>query len=636
MLNGSTALLEALLLRHQQPQKWSCWFDKIRSASTFSRPCASPARPVTAAAAAGRLRTNELNHQLSNGPVQLPEEPQRARGQDSKLELPDHKRAVTALTRHSKAGGVGACLAYLRRQSTALTFSYNYLLSHLHSEASQQILAAMEAQGVRPDAYTTVQAITHAKTADQAWQWYTRHVDAGMVPNGFVISALCSAFGREGQPHVIRDIMSQAIGMGLRPPSHCYSSLVQAYGRCKNLGAARNVIDEMWRAELKPTDDVFAALITCYGSLSRATQAREVLQMMLDMDVKPGIKSYSALVNAYANARMPEQASALIQEMQDEGIQPNIMSWNALLKAWSRVSDVGQIRATMGEMLRHNIPLDGWAWCSLINAYGVARQPAKARETLAEMCALGYKPNVVVWTALITAYAEVADLAGARAVLHEMLRAGIQPNGITYTNLMTCAARAGDHSACQAIMQEMAAAGLAIDNVAHLVLIEAAMQHWQDSGRPAEVLREAQRLFRHSQVPRMPVHWAQGGQAWKFGRAGKGAVLDLHTYNHWTAQLALLSALQRLLEKRQQNPKEPRSDLRVVAGRGKRSVARGQPVIREVAVRFLQGLLPVSLDPENEGLVVVRRKPLIDLLDHFIQHSYTFDAITLQHNFVAK
>ena len=122
--------------------------------------------------------------------------------------------------------------------------------------------------------------------------------------------------------------------------------------------------------------------------------------------------------------------------------------------------------------------------------------------------------------------------------------------------------------------------------------------------------------------------------------------LDLHSFNHWSAQLALLEALKKLLpllDRSQEDslplplpaaaaavpsPWEEESedegslpppplffpDLLVITGRGNRSKDRGAPPVRRAALSLLHALgCPAALARGNDGCVVVRGSALAAL-----------------------
>lgn len=104
--------------------------------------------------------------------------------------------------------------------------------------------------------------------------------------------------------------------------------------------------------------------------------------------------------------------------------------------------------------------------------------------------------------------------------------------------------------------------------------------------------------------------------------------LDLHSFNHWSAQLALLDALKKLLdslpavavaaagkkETEGQNSSNFFPDLLVITGRGNRSKDRGAPPVRRAALSLLHSLgCPAALVKGNDGCVVVKGSALAEL-----------------------
>ncbi|GAB4822122.1 hypothetical protein N2152v2_009168 [Parachlorella kessleri] len=528
---------------------------------------------------------------------------------------------------------VHKCVSFLRSlEGRVATSAFNAALKHLPPGAALEVWQQMQQQGVEPDTYT-------ANSIAEMYAALGMHdlldvlmadllVRHKQLAHWAVFMTWADVHALAGNPTGVRHVMKALEGCGLELTSHYWTLLMKANSRASLRGPAiEGVLEEMAERGIAPTEEVYRNAIHCYGILGRADRAALVFQRMLAAGIQPGVATYSSMINAYADSCMPEQALQTMRAMHRAGVGPSLMAYTALMKAFKRIGDVDRAKAVLTTMKWEGIKPNNYSYTELVNTCVVAKKPVAARRAVDEMRAAGLGPDVIVLTSLMACYAAVGDVARTRGVLEEMRGAGVKPNAKSYTVLLQLMGNQGHPAEAQAVFDEMVGQGLQPDLAACCLLVDAWLDSWSRGrdGR-SEMLLKAQEFFhgmgRQHLRPRL------------ISRPGT-ALLDLHAHSPWTAQLAVLDVLQRLLRGYRVDKGASVPQLEVVTGRGNRSLVRNKSPLRDCTLALLQQLVTVRVARNNDGLLVVESKHMERLLRHMARKGRSFSLQDMKEHLVA-
>ena len=410
------------------------------------------------------------------------------------------------------------------------------------------------------------------------------------------------------------------------------------------------------------------------------------------------LATYTALLLAHVEARDVPGARATLAAAAADGVSldGHVRPQQALLRLWVRAGDERRARTALAAMGAAGAPPASMehAWALLADLAGTRGGPDAVHGVLAEADAAGVAPYTACYTVLLNARAAAGDVLGAGAVAAEMRARSVPLSRFTYGSLIRWHARRGDLAGAEAAHRAQAADAVAgTDPVSDAALVDAGCQAWWNGGRTRPALLDAAwetalrlrvvdpgRLFKRPRWPGAVEHpWAVAG-AWRGGGGGeRGGVwgaaappappspspppppgaraapfieVDLHHMSPWTAQLALLAALDRLLvagwrggrsfvdgagrsSSRRSGHRNPASfptptppptppptplpptpppAIHIITGIGRRSRAKLTSGVRHAVIRLLHNLgLPVRLGPTNEGVVMLGAKDLASL-----------------------
>ncbi|KAL4458379.1 hypothetical protein ABPG75_013244 [Micractinium tetrahymenae] len=556
---------------------------------------------------------------------------------ESALSLPEVRPQDKAIL-DSAGGDAGKLLALLRQHRRTQLFN-----SALRTVPGEQLQAVVDelvqstwgsGGSCRPD-HLTVRTLLHRLARSdmhaEVNSFMQALLAAGLPPTYKAFLPWASFHARRGSVSGVRAVMAQveAHGGPAAVSPHYYVQVVRAYCTAGRWKETDGVLPEMRERGVPPSDYVYRALIFANGRYHRADRARAVFDDMLARGVTPSVPTWSALVNAYAESNQPTRAIETLMGMRRQGLLPSVEAWGALTKAFARSGDWRRALEAIEVMQAEGLAPNEQVWGCAIEAAAVAGKPSVAEELLRRMQAGGARPNVIAFTSLLSAYGATRDVCRAEAVLQQMAAAGCRPNGKTYTELMAQLAMQGRYEDCERYFNQMQSEGWPADRVSYAILFDSMLHRWAENreGQP-ELLRGIAERWEQA---------ASGGvlEPHTFLHQPQGRLtVDLHGYSPWTAQLAVLGVLRRLLavhEAEQGGITAHLSRVDLITGRGNRSARRHRPVVREAVLEMLQHLLPVAFSRANDGLLVLEARHLRRLFDSMLAEGRGFSLPDMQH-----
>lgn len=398
------------------------------------------------------------------------------------LSRPELQELVSSAFHHRRPDQAVALLAALPAASPR---HYSMLMRECIQRrdlaALDAVLAAREAAGFAPDAYTASAQITALGAARRpgdalaalhaAWE----RPDCRTVE---VVNAGIGAAAAAGDWPAALAARRLLAAAGLAPDAVTYNSLIKAAGAAGLMPQVKGLFEEMVGSGVPPTHVTYTALFSA-AARCECGDTPWLFKVFNDMALAPNDFVLSAFFSALAAApcgrpHLDAVFTALAEARARGPLNDTV--YTSLLKLITRQGEADRAVHVWRAALGDGAPLSPHLFSALFAACAAGQSPTlvdvalDAYDELREWWAAQDKARVPRWVerdvqwahnSLLHFIGAEGRLDEAMAVFEGMKREGPLPDGVTYNTLIAAAGRAGDPQAASQLFGEMANAGVA-------------------------------------------------------------------------------------------------------------------------------------------------------------------------------
>lgn len=400
----------------------------------------------------------------------------------------------TLLKGEALAGQWDQARALLASMTTdAVTGNHVTFNTLMHACVSQkaspwQFVAAMENQGLRPDAITVTTLVRTVQGPSDAahLRRCIGYVEAGIggVDAG-LFDALVDACARARNRDLLTEALALATTFGV-PVSRGNGALLRTAGSLPAAWAIWNDLTETGATEYSQ----MVAVCTAHKGLQ---EARDLCAQATTRGFAISAASASALVKAYVQQK--EVASAgevfeqLLRDLRAAGTPLHLPIFNSLLDAWSRVGDMARAEQlwNLGEDLQ--VDPDLISFSTLVKGYCVTGDLERALGIFGQLRRRGLRPDSVLFHSILDGCANRQMEELAENVYQDMLRDGHKPSNVTLSILVKLYGRTSLERAREAVTDLPAQFDFKPNAQVWTCLISVALTH-RNVGEAIRVKRE--------------------------------------------------------------------------------------------------------------------------------------------------
>ncbi|CAL5096419.1 unnamed protein product [Urochloa decumbens] len=381
---------------------------------------------------------------------------------------------------YAKAGRLEMALRVFDEMPCKNAVSWTTLVSSLARAGRRhdalRRFAEMRASGVACDSHACAAALTAC-------------ADAGLLPRGRELHAICAKLGLDAVPYVAntlatlyarcgdidrtltavsrmgsRDVAAwttliasylqtgraeEAIEAFVRmlrdessnsasPNEYTFSAVIAACANIERVCLGEQLHAQAARRGLSHARTVANSLVKLYGRYGRLSAAADVFRESIVKDVV----SWSAIISGFAQEGFSEEAFALFSEMRHHSScpRPNEYTLASLLSvcASAAAMDAGcQLHAlAVVAGLEHHAMVRS----ALIDMYGKSGSMSDADAVFCNRT----RDDVISWTAMIVGHAEHGHSKEALGLFEEMCHVGLKPDHVTFIGVLAACSHAGE------------------------------------------------------------------------------------------------------------------------------------------------------------------------------------------------
>ena len=150
--------------------------------------------------------------------------------------------------------------------NTLLNLFVDRLTNVVREEQALKLFAAMETNGVSPDAYcynTMIKLFARSNQQKEVMLWFRRMKKAGVLPDAVSYNTVIHHLVKQGDNKAFV-WFDKMIAAGLRPDTYTYSSMIQAYCEAGNVKTAIALKDSMTANGVAPDAYTYSLIIKAY------------------------------------------------------------------------------------------------------------------------------------------------------------------------------------------------------------------------------------------------------------------------------------------------------------------------------------------------------------------------------------
>lgn len=381
---------------------------------------------------------------------------------------------------YAKAGRLDLALQVLDEMPSRNVVSWTTLVASLARAGRRhdalRRFAEMRASGVACDSHACSAALTAC-------------ADAGLLPRGREVHALCFKLGLDAVPFVANALAAlyarcgdvdralAAVGrMGSHDVAVC-TTLIASYVQTGRTEEAIEAFVRMLRDEssnsASPNEYTFSAVIAACPNMDRAylgeqlhaqaarrglSHARSVANSLVKLYSRRGhlsaadaifresvvkdVVSWSTIISGYTQEGLAEESFALFSEMRHHSScpRPNEFTLASLFSVCASAASLDTGRQLHALAVAAGLEHHAMVRSALVNMYGKGGSMSDANVVFSNRT----KDDVISWTAMIVGHAEHGHSKEAFELFEEMCRIGLKPDHVTFIGVLTACSHAGE------------------------------------------------------------------------------------------------------------------------------------------------------------------------------------------------
>ncbi|XP_039836982.1 putative pentatricopeptide repeat-containing protein At3g47840 [Panicum virgatum] len=381
---------------------------------------------------------------------------------------------------YAKAGRLELALKVFDEMPSKNVVSWTTLVASLARAGRRhdalRRFAEMRASGVACDSHAYAAALTAS-------------ADAGLLPRGREVHALCAKLGLDATPYVAntlatlyarfgdvdraraavsrmssRDVAActtliasyvhtgrteEAIEAFVRmlhdessnpasPNEYTFSAVIAACANTERVYLGEQIHAQAARRGLSHARSVANSLVKLYTRCGRLLAAADVFRESIVKDVV----SWSAIISGYAQEGYIEEAFGLFSEMRHRSScpRPNEFTLASLLSVCASASAMDTGRQLHALAVSAGLEHHAMVRSALIDMYGKSGSMSDADVVFSNRT----NDDVISWTAMIVGKAEHGNSREALELFEAMCRVGLKPDHVTFIGVLTACSHAGE------------------------------------------------------------------------------------------------------------------------------------------------------------------------------------------------
>jgi len=389
-------------------------------------------------------------------------------------------------------------------QSNHIT--YNTLLHACVAQKASPwpFVAAMEKQGLAPDAFTLTSLLASIQPKDADYLRRCIQYAQAVRPDAALVERLMEAAGRVGDEELSRKAVEVAASCpgsqrsfcarikwaagivqaeqawtdlrasGLQVGEHEFAQMAQTVLTLGEPNRALELLEEA-KAQLEQATGVYVVLAKGFAQRKELARGLALLEDMQEREQVPNML-FNSLLDACGRCGEMDQATLLWERMGDLGINPDLVSFSTLVKGYCVKGDLPNALTMFGQLRRRGLRPDPVLFHSILDCCASKQMTELAEQVVRDMLEEGHEPTSITLSILVKLYGRV-DLARAFEVFEELpLRHHFTPNAQTFTCLMAAAISHGELDQALALKQRMEAARQVPDAKVYQTLIGGCMR----------------------------------------------------------------------------------------------------------------------------------------------------------------
>ncbi|XP_030458089.2 pentatricopeptide repeat-containing protein At4g39530 [Syzygium oleosum] len=241
-------------------------------------------------------------------------------------------------------------------------------------------------------------------------------------------TAIISGHVKCGRSEVSLQLFSQMIDAGLLPDKYVISSVLSACSALEFVEGGKQIHAHILRREAEMDISVVNVLIDCYMKSGMQRTARRLFD---HMEVRNMI-SWTTMISGYMQNSYDKEALKLFAEMTGLGWNPDAFACTSVLTSCGSLEALIQGKQVHAYTIKANLEFDDFVKNGLIDMYAKCNALADARKLFDVMDG----KNVVSYNAMIEGYSRLEKLEEALDIFHSMRLASFSPSPLTFVSIL--------------------------------------------------------------------------------------------------------------------------------------------------------------------------------------------------------
>ncbi|CAI0541209.1 unnamed protein product [Linum tenue] len=231
-------------------------------------------------------------------------------------------------------------------------------------------------------------------------------------PNVVACSALLSGYARKGCVEETKELLGEAVEMGLELNSVSWNGMIAGFNHSRHFKDSILMFRDMHSEGFKPDGTSISSVLPAVGDLEMLPCGVQIHGCVIKQGLSQDNWVVSSLVDMYGKCARPNEMSKVCEELHEM----DVGACNALITGLSRTGCVEGALKRFKQFKRQGLNLNVVSWTSMIASCSQNGKDMEALELFREMQMEGLKPNSVTIPCLLPACGNIAALMHGKAV----------------------------------------------------------------------------------------------------------------------------------------------------------------------------------------------------------------------------